>query len=74
MRNASFTLGVTFMVNDRIFECPPIVKDLEILNRFSFKPQQELIMLRTMLMPRYNHALVLGKIYDDHLCKIDQKV
>lgn len=67
-------LGVSFSVNGRIFRSPAIDEDLMTLKKAYLKPQQKLFFLTHMLLPKYYHSLVLGKIRAGHLKKLDLKI
>lgn len=67
-------LGVTYTPDGRVFGNVDIGKDLLTLKRSPTKPQQRIFFLRTMLIPRYMHLLVLGKIHCGYLRKIDLKI
>lgn len=48
--------------------------DITLLKSALLKPQQKLFLLQNILLHKYYHLLVLGKIYAGQLQKIDLKV
>lgn len=59
--------------NRRIFRSSPVGEDLVTLQKTPLKMQQKFLLLRNMLLSRYFHQLVLGKIFMGYLKQIDSK-
>lgn len=67
-------LGVQFGESGPVIQGVELVPLLERITRAPLKPQQRLKILRTYLIPRYTHNLVLGRVSHGLLRKSDRQV
>lgn len=67
-------LGVTFNYRGVVFQRFPIEEYLIRITKAPLKPQQRMVILKTYLLPRLLHTLVLGKVNYGVLQKIDRTI
>ncbi|KMQ90176.1 reverse transcriptase [Lasius niger] len=66
-------LGVRFGETGPVIQGVELLPLLERITRAPLKPQQRLKILRTYLIPRYTHNLVLGRVSYSMLRKLDKQ-
>jgi len=67
-------LGVCFGEAGPVVQGVELLPLLERVTRAPLKPQQRMKILRTYLLPRFTHGLVLGRASYGHLRKMDRQV